>query len=169
MAGYPGPTANLKARHRRSGRAGTVWIEGKMRGEIAGCEWDVEVEQIPVPIPGAWSDGIKPGAEGRRGTFRYHDVDDHWRRWVYLWLDARKRRDRDTAAQFPEFTIVTQIDDIGAPAKTRWALRGCTLFTYSGGFSQDDNLLIRDVPFTFTDDEPLDSFEYSGGGAVTTY
>lgn len=165
--GYPGPTANLKAANRRSGRAGTVWIQGEMRGEIAGCEWDVEVEQIPVAIPGKWQDEMKPGAEARRGTFRYSDVDDHWRRYVYLWLQARKRRDRNIASQFPSFTIVTQIDDIGAPAKTRWAIRGCQLFTYSGGFSQDDALLMRDVPFTFEDDEPLDSFEYTHGGVVT--
>jgi hypothetical protein len=49
---FPGPTGNLKARNRRSGRAGTVWIDAKMRGEIASVEWGVEVEQIPVAIPG---------------------------------------------------------------------------------------------------------------------
>jgi len=164
---YPGPTANLKARNRRSGRAGTVWIDGRMHGEIASCEWDVEVEQIPVAIPGEWQDQSKPGAEARRGTFRYHDVDDRWRRYVWAWLDARRRGDRERAAEFPQFTIITLIDDIGAPAKTRWAIRGVELFSYSGGFSQDETLLVRDVAFTFTDDEPLDSFEYSDGGVVT--
>lgn len=167
MSGYPGPTANLKGSQRRSGRAGTVWIEGKMRGEIAACNWSVEVEQIPVAIPGKWQDETKPGAEARRGTFTYSDVDDHWRRYVWSWLQARKQRDRNRAAQFPTFTIVTQIDDIGAPAKTRWAVRGCQLFVYEGGYSQDDALLARDVPFTFDDDEPLDSFEYAPGGVVT--
>lgn len=167
MPGYPGPTGNLKAKNRRSGRAGTVWIAGKMHGEIASVEWDVEVEQIPVSIPGEWQDQMKPGAEARRGTFRYHDVDDRWRLYVYNWLKARKQGDRARAAEFPEFGIITQIDDIGAPAKTRWALYGCTLFSYSGGFSQDDALLVRDVPFTFTDDEPIDAFEYTDGGVST--
>lgn len=166
MGQYPGPTANLKGSKRRSGRAGTVWIEGKMRGEIVGITWGVEVEQIPVPIPGKWKDDTKPGAEARRGTFRYSDVDDHWRRYVWTWLQARKRGDRETASEFPEFTIVTQIDDIGAPAKTRWAIRGCQLFSYDGGYNQEDALLVRDVPFTFDDDEPLDSFEYVAGGVA---
>ena len=166
MPAYPGPTANLKARHRRSGRSGTVWIEGRMRGEIMSVEWDIEVEQIPVAIPGEWQDQVKPGAEARRGTFRYHDLDDRWRRWVWGWLQARRMNDRETAAEFPEFTIVTQIDDIGAPAITRWAIRGCQLFSYSGGFSQDDALLVRDVPFSFNADDPLDSFEYTDGGVV---
>lgn len=164
---FPGPTGNLKASNRRSGRAGTVWIAGQMRGEVGACEWDVEIEQIPVPIPGSWQDGTKPGGEGRRGTFRYSDVDDHWRRYVWSWIQARKAGDRATAAEFPQFTIITQIDDIGAPAKTRWAVRGCQLYQYSGGFTQDDALLMRDVPFTFDDDEPLDSFEYTEGGVVT--
>lgn len=166
MGQHPGPTANLKAKHRRSGRAGTTWIDGKMRGEIASVEWDVEVEQIPVAIPGEFQDQTKPGAEARRGTFRYHDVDDHWRRYVSEWLKARRRGDRQRAAEFPEFTIITQIDDIGAPAPTRWALRGCQLFQYSGGYSTDENLLTRDVPFTFYEDEDLDSYEYADGGVV---
>lgn len=167
MPDYPGPTANLKARHRRSGRSGTVWVDGQMRGEIGAIEWDVEIEQVPIPIPGDWQDQIKPGAEARRGTFRYHDVDDKWRRFVWGWLQARKRNDRETAAEFPEFTILTQIDDIGAPAKTRWALYACNLYTYSGGSAQEDAYLVRDVPFTFRDDAPIDSFEYVDGGVVT--
>lgn len=167
MGGFPGPTGNLKARNRRSGRSGTVWSEGKMLGEVSSIEWSVEVEQIAVPIPGQWQDGLKPGAEARRGTMRIDDVDDHWRRYVWNFLDARKRGDRETAAEFPAFNIITQIDDIGAPAKTRWALRDCQLFSYSGGFSQQDQYLQRDIPFSFESDAPIDSFEYvEGGGAV---
>lgn len=167
MPGYPGPTANLKARNRRSGRAGTVWSEGRMLGEVVSVEWSVEIEQITIPIPGTWQDGLKPGAEARRGTMRIHDIDDKWRRYVWKFLDARRRGDRDLAAQFPAFNIVTQIDDIGAPAKSRWALRECQLFSYSGGHSQEDQYLQRDVPFAFEDDGPLDSFEYADGGVVT--
>lgn len=167
MGGFPGPTANLKARNRRSGRAGTVWSEGKMLGECSSIEWSVEVEQIAVPIPGAWQDGLKPGAEARRGTMRLDDVDDRWRRFVWSFLQARQRGDRSTAAEFPTFNLVTQIDDIGAPAKTRWALRDCQLFSYAGGFSQQDQYLQRDIAFSFEDDGPLDSFEYAEGGVVT--
>ena len=54
MGGFPGPTANLKGRNRRSGRSGTVWSEGKMLGEVSSIEWTVEVEQIAVPILGTW-------------------------------------------------------------------------------------------------------------------
>jgi hypothetical protein len=169
MGGFPGPTAGLKARHRRSGRSGTVWSEGKMLGEVSSIEWSVEVEQIAVPIPGSFQDGLKPGAEARRGTMRLDDVDDHWRRYVWFWLDARRRGDAETAAEFPTFNIITQIADIGTPggAKTRWALRDCQLFSYSGGFSQQDQYLQRDVAFSFESDGPIDSFEYAEGGIVT--
>jgi hypothetical protein len=163
---YPGPTGNLKPRQRRSGRGGTAWLNGGMRGEITAVEWDVEVEQVGVPMPGRWSDGSKPGGEARRATIRFQDVDDYWRRRVWKFLQARKRGDRVAAAQVPTFDLITQIDDVGAPAKTRWALRGCELYGYSGGFATEEALLNRDLAMTFEDDEPLDSFEYVTGGVA---
>lgn len=167
MPTYPGPTANLKASQRRSGRAGTVWIDGRMHGEIVAVEWGVEAEQVAVAMPGRWQDGAKPGGEARRGTFRYQDVDDRWRLFVYRFFKARKEGDR-TSAQFPEFNIITKIDDIGAPMPTRWLLEKCVLFQYDGGSSQDDDLLVRDVPFVFDDDRPLDAYEYGDNGIVVT-
>jgi hypothetical protein len=165
---YPGPKGNLKPRQRRAGRAGKVWINGRFMGDILSVQWDVEIEQIPVAMPGTWQDGTKPGAEARRGTFRFQDVDDEWRRLVWGFCQARKQGNRELAAEFPEFDVITEIDDVGAPAKTRWSLLSCQLFSYSGGFSQEDQLLVRDVPFTFEDDLPLDSFVYSDAG-ITTY
>jgi hypothetical protein len=161
MPSYPGPTANLKARHRRSGRS------GQMRGEVVGVEWGREAEQIAVSIPGTWQDETKPGAEAARGTFRYHDVDDKWRLLVWNFFNARRSGDR-SAAEFPEFDIITKIDDIGAPAASVWALIGCQFFQYDGGHSQDDDLLIRDVPFTYREDKPVDTFEYGTNGLVYT-
>lgn len=167
MPAYPGPTANLKARHRRSGRSGTVWVDGRMRGEVVGVEWGREAEQIAVSIPGTWQDESKPGAETSRGTFRYHDIDDKWRLFVWRFFDARRRGDR-SAAVFPEFDIVTKIDDIGAARPSIWVLIGCQFFQYDGGHSQDDDLLVRDVPFTYREDKPLDAFEYGDNGIIVT-
>lgn len=167
MAAFPGPTANLKPSQRRSGRAGTVWINGRMHGEIVAVEWGREAEQVAVAQPGKWQDGAKPGGEAARGTFRYQDVDDRWRLFVYRFFKARREGDR-AAAEFPTFDIITKIDDIGAPMATRWLLEGCQLFQYDGGSSQDDDILIRDVPFTFENDRPLDAFEYGDNGIVVT-
>lgn len=167
MPAFPGPTANLKARHRRSGRSGTVWIEGKMLGEVVGLEWGREASQIAVSIPGTWQDENKPGPETASGTFRYHDVDDRWRLFVWRFFDARRRRDR-SAAVFPEFDIITKIDDIGADRPSVWALLGCQFFRYDGGHSQDDELLVRDVPFTYREDKPIDAFEYGDNGVIVT-
>lgn len=167
MPSFPGPTANLKGYQRRSGRAGTVWINGKMHGEVVGLEWGREAEQIGVQIPGKWQDETKPGGETARGTFRYHDVDDRWRLFVWRFFEARRNNDRASAA-FPEFDIITKIDDIGAPMATRWVLIGCQFFSYDGGHSQDDDLLTRDVAFTFRDDRPMEAFEYGDNGIIVT-
>lgn len=164
---YPGPTANLKGYNRRIGRSGTVWIDSRMRGEIVNVEWGGEAEQIAVSIPGTFSDQMKPGAEAYRGQFRYHDVDDHWRLFMWRFFEARRNGDR-SAAQFPTFDIVTKLDDVGAPMASRWALIGCQLFQYDGGSGQDDDLLVRDVPITFEYAKPLDAFEYGDDGIIVT-
>lgn len=165
---FPGPTANLKGRHRRSGRSGTVWIGPNMSGEIASLAWGSTAEDIAVPIPGKWGDDSKPGGETHRGTFRYHDVDDRWRLFVYRWFKARREGDRSSAV-FPTFNIVEKIDDIGAADYSQWVLVNCTIFGYDGGHDQGNNILERDVEFRYEEARPLHAFEYTNDGvAVTT-
>lgn len=162
-----GPTANLPGRARRSGRAGTVWLNAAHLAEVVAVEWNVNIEQIPVVISGAWRNEVKPGVEERAGTFRMQDVDDRFKLMVWRFIRARRDGDRSAAA-FPEFSIVTKIADIGAPDETRWQLDGCQLFQYSGGHSQEDGLLTREVPFSFRDDRPLHAFEYTDDGIAVT-
>lgn len=166
MANF-GDTTGLPGTARRSGRSGTVWVNAKHRGEVVSVEWGVESEQIAVAIPGRWQDEMKPGAEARRGTFRYQDIDDTWRLFVWRFFEARRQGDR-AAAAFPKFDIITKLDDIGAPAVTRWLLKGCQLYNYDGGHSQDDDLLVRDVPFSYESDRPLNAFEYGPSGVILT-
>jgi hypothetical protein len=138
-----------------------------MRGEVVQVDWNVNITQIPVVISGAWRTDQKPGGEERVGTFMVQDVDDHWALRVYRFVVARSNGDR-SAAFFPEFSIITKIDDIGAPRATRWQLDGCQLFTYSGGFDQSTDLLTRQIPFSFRSERPLDAYEYVNNGVAVT-
>lgn len=167
MPTYPGPTANLPGTARRSGRAGTVWMDGRMRGEIQQVDWNVNITQIPVIIAGAWTTDQKPGGEERPGTFMIQDVDDHFALLVYNFVVARRNGQRNAAA-FPSFSIQTKIDDIGAPMATVWQLDGCQLFQYTGGFDQATDLLTRQIPFSFRSERPLQAFEYTDGGVKVT-
>lgn len=162
-----GPRANLSPRARRSGRAGKVFIRGKFEGTVVAVTWTTEIEQVAVPIPGAWKTGTKPGGETRTGTFRYQDVDDHFALITWRFLDARRRGDRSAAA-FPEFSIVTVLDDIGAPRPSRWQLDGCNLYQLDGGHEQETDLLVRDTPFSYDNERPVDAFEYTDSGIATT-
>lgn len=162
-----GPTANLPGHTRRSGRSGSVWEDGRMLGEVVHIEWNVAIQQIPVVIAGAWRTDHKPGGEERAGTFRVQDVHDHWALRVWRFLQARRNGDRSSATM-PEFSIITKLDDIGAPDQTKWQLDGCQLFQFSGGHSQEEDLLVRDIPFTFRTERPLRAFEYSDNGVVVT-
>lgn len=159
-------TANLPDHARRSGRAGTVWQNGDKLGEVVSIEWSVEVEQVAVPIPGSYKDGVKPGGEQLRGTFRFQDVHDRWTLMVLDFLDARRRGDR-AAAAFVKFDLTTKLADIGAPHDTRYGLYGCTLFQAEGGFGIDDDLLNRDVPFAFDRVVLLSGFVYVPGGGTS--
>lgn len=158
-----GPTANLPGYARRAGDAGTCLRDGRTLGEVVGIEWGLEIAQIEVRIPGKYRTEMKPGGETRNGTFHIQDLDDSWALQVWDFVQARKSGDRSAAA-FPEFSIVTKIDDIGAPAKTRWQLDGCQLFQLIGGYSTDDELLSRDIPFSYRDERPLDAYVYTDGG-----
>lgn len=167
MPQYPGPTANLPGYVRRSGRSGTVWVDGRMRGEVTQVDWNVNITQIPVIISGSWREDQKPGGEQRVGTFSIQDIDDHWALMVYNFIVARRNGDR-SAAFFPQFSIQTKLDDIGAPRATVWQLDGCTLFTYTGGFDQATDLLQRQIPFSFTDEFPVSAYEYTDSGIAVT-
>lgn len=162
-----GPTANLPGTARRSGRSGKTFIGGEFQGNVVAVEWTTEIEQIAVPIPGQWRDETKPGGETRRGTFRFQDLDDRFALLVWRFIDARRRGDRSAAA-FPEFSIITVLDDVGAPMPSRWQLDGCTLFQLDGGHSQEDDLLVRDTPFSYRSERPLDAFEYTSAGVAVT-
>lgn len=162
MAVITGPTSNLPGYRRRAGRSGTVYEGAEMQGEVVGLEWNVAIEQIPVVIAGKWSTATKPGGEERAGTFRFQDLHDKWALRIWRFVRARRNGDPGTA-QMPVFDLITKLSDIGSPGVTRWQLDDCMLFEYSGGFSADDQLLMREVPFTFEDESPLDSFEWKPG------
>jgi hypothetical protein len=167
MGANIGPTANLPGFTRRSGRSGSVWEDGRMAGEVIQVEWNVAIQQIPVVIAGAWRTDHKPGGEERAGTFRVQDIHDKWALRVYNFLVARREGNR-AAAAFPEFSVVTKLDDIGAPDETRWQLDGCQLFQYAGGHNQEDDLIVREIPFTFRSERPLHAFEYTDNGIAVT-
>lgn len=162
-----GATANLPGYRRRSGQAGSVLIDGRMQGEVTSVEWTTTIQQIAVKIVGGYRTETKPGEESRAGTFRIQDVHDHWGLRVWRFLEARSRGDR-SAAYFPEFSIVTRLADIGAFDESRWQLDGCQLFQLDGGFNVDNELEVRDMPFTYRREIPVHAYEITDGGIAVT-
>lgn len=163
MPAEPGPTANLPATVRRLGRSGKAFINGEYRGEVTAVEWTTEIAQVAVPIAGQWRSETVPGEELRRGTFRYQDIDDHFA--LMLW-DFIQRRRRGQSCQFPEFSLVTVLDHCGSPQASRWQLDGCQLYQLERGYATETDLIVRDTPFTYRDERPLDAFEYTKDGVA---
>lgn len=165
---FAGPTANLPGYARRSGRSGTVWRDGNMLGEVFHIDWSTAIAQIKVPIPGAWREEDKPGVETRTGTFMIQSLDDAWPLQVWRFVQARRNGDRSNAASIPTFSIVTKLDDVGAPDVSQWQLDDCMLFTYMGTMGQDVDLLTHNIPFSFRDDHPLHAWAYGPNGIEIT-
>lgn len=161
-----GPTANLPGTARRLGRGGTALRDGRMLGEVIAVEWDVEAEQIEVLIAGGWRNERVAGAETRNATLRMQDIDDRWRLELWRFFNARKQG--DFRFPIPTFDIVTKLASPGAPDETKWQLIDCQMYSYSGGYSNEDDILTREVPLSFADDKPLHAFEYGDSGIITT-
>lgn len=161
---FQGPTSALPGRARRRGRSAYVTDSANnMLGEVTAVDWNTEIAQIDVLIPGTWRNEQIPGAETRTGTFSFNDVDDRFKLMVYAYIKARRMGDR--TALIPEFTLIVNIDDTHSPSNTRWQLSGCQLYQYSGGYSNDDDLITRQIPFSYRDDFPLEAFAYTNGTA----
>lgn len=157
-----GPTANLPGTARRQGRGGQVLRDGRHLGEVIAVDWDVEAEQVDVLIGGTWRTEQIAGPETRRGTLRMQDVDDRWKYDVWAFFDARRRG--EFSAQPAQFNLITKLQ--GGPRETKWQLTGCQIYSYSGGYSNEDDLLSRELAFSFREDRPLDSFQYGDGGII---
>ena len=105
---YPGPKGNLKAKQRRAGRSGTTWINGRMMGDIVSIQWDVEIEQIPVPMPGTWQDGTKPGiGTGICSNARCTATRAASRRKNSFWSATCPSRSKTTSLSTPSSTRTT--------------------------------------------------------------
>lgn len=174
----PYPTT-LPAQTRRLGRGGRAYLAGApgttspdlnlsagdYLGTVTAVTWTVSSEQISVPIPGQWRTHMIAGAETRSGTMRYQDVDDRWRMVLYNFFSAR---DQDIPKQPPRFDLLTvltggPLDASGASVNSEWVLEGCRIYGYDGGFSSTDDVIERELTFTFENERPQNAFQYTTG------
>lgn len=160
-----GPKANLPGTARRQGRGGTTYdTGGNHLGDIIAVDWSVTADAVDVLIPGSWRTEQIAGGEARQFTLRYQDVDDFWR--LRMWNFFEARRQGNFTAQPPYFNLMTKL--IGGADETRWQLIDCQIFSYDGGYSNEDDILTRELTGTFRSDKPLHAFEYAAGGLVIT-
>jgi hypothetical protein len=57
------------------------------------------------------------------------------------------------------FQLVLQYDDPDALGKEQWQLNGCLLWRLPFGFSITDDLVDREIPFTWETEQPIYAFE----------
>jgi hypothetical protein len=161
-----------QGQYRISGNWGSVRDSaGNVVAEIVALEATIEVARVTVPLVGSQQEGYKRGRQTREGTMRVQKIDSKWERrmWNFIGLSPQeKRRIRDTGSATvngqtitdfdPAFSVTVWLDDPEALGSETWQLDGCRIWRLPLGFDQNDEIIIREYPFTFEAEKPIRAF-----------
>ena len=139
---------------RFSGMYGSAWRNGSICADVHEVTGATEINRIDVPLVGYTRNGYKPGREAREGTLRIQKMDSKWELEVYRYLASRS-----SGGHMKPFQLVLQYDDPDALGKEQWQLNGVLLWRLPFGFSITDDLVDREIPFTWEAEQPLYAFE----------
>jgi hypothetical protein len=119
-----------------------------------------------VPMVGSTKQGYKPGRESRTGTFRFQKIDSRWERQMFQFLtyslEARRAaRDAGQPTLRP-FTLNIRLDDPDALGTEEWALQGCLIWRLPLGFNITDDIIDRELEFTWETETPVETFIRTG-------
>lgn len=125
-------------------------------GEVIEVTGTVEIAQIDVPLVGKARMGHKPGRETRTGTLRVQKIDSKWE--YEIWTFINKRKSPGTRVPMTPFSMELEYDDPDALGIEKIRLDGCLIWRLPIGFSIGDDLVEREFPFTWEDEDYLKAF-----------
>lgn len=126
-------------------------------GEVIEVSGAVEIARIDVPLVGKTRMGHKAGRETREGTLRVQKIDSKWEIEIFNYIKARKSR--QTQVPLAPFSLELEYDDPDALGVEKVRLDGCLLWRLPIGFSSGDDLVEREFPFTWEDEDFLQAFQ----------
>jgi hypothetical protein len=122
--------------------------------EVSGA---IEIARIDVPLVGTARMGHKPGRETREGTIRIQKMDTKWEMEVFNFI--KSRRSRSTRIPMAPFSLELEYDDPDALGIEKIRLDGCLIWRLPIGFSIGDDLVEREFPLTWEDEDYLEAFK----------
>lgn len=126
-------------------------------GEVIEVSGAVDVARIDVPLVGKTRMGHKPGRETREGTLRVQKIDSKWEHEIWKFLSLRKSR--GTQVPMSPFSMELEYDDPDALDVEKIRLDGCLIWRLPIGFAIGDDLVEREFPFTWEDEDYLKAFK----------
>lgn len=149
--------------YRFSGMYGMAYRDGKWLMDVQAVAGTVEIARVDVPLAGRDRLGYKPGRQHREGTLRISKLDTAWELEVYnfisLTLDERRANRNAGKPSLIPWSIVLKIDDPDALGAESMQLNGCLLWRMNIGYDITQDLLEREVPFTWENEVFLNAFK----------
>lgn len=133
--------------------------------EVESIEATAETAVEDVNLPGTGDVGSKDGATTRSGTMTVQHITPEWqayhKRTALSGTLAARRAARDRN-QRVDRSLVLQIwnDDPSSLGAEGWQIAGVRGYRLTMGFTQD--LLNREIPFRFDDEEEIRGFQRLG-------
>lgn len=157
--------------YRFSGIYGRAYRDSELLTDVVEVSGAVDLNRIDVVLPGQSRQGYKPGRQTREGTIRIQKIDTKWEWEVYQYMklddtERRRRRDRGEPSIRP-FSIVFEYDDPDALGIESWQLDGCLIWRLPLGFASTDDLVDREFPLTWEDEQPIFAFSAVRAGTGT--
>ena len=160
---------------RFGGMWGSAWRDGKLLTDVVQVTGTVQRGRIEIPLVGQESVGYKPGRRSQEGSLVFQKVDTAWELEVFnaMTIDIATLRANRDAGQTSEldgkFNLLLKNDDPHAFGKEVWQLTGCQIWQLDLGINVTDEFIQREVPMTFENAVPIQTFKIVDGAVVRVH
>lgn len=155
---------------RYGGMYGKAFKNGKILADLVEVSGNIEVAKIQVPLVGTTKQGYKAGRESREGSIKIQKIDAAWEIDLLNWLKGRQEglteSGKRTNTDSHVFDLQIVIDDPEAYDYESWQLLGCQIWRVPLGFSITDDIIDRELPFTWESETLIHAPNPTGDGQL---
>lgn len=149
----------IDALRRWGGMYGAAYRDGYLLQEAIEVSGNVAIARVEVPLVGTTRMGYKTGRETREGTMRIQAIDSTWALQVYQFTgQSLTQRLANRGQTLPSFDLLIAINDPTAYDYEAWQLQGCQVWQMPIGFAITDDVVQREIPFTWEGELPAHTF-----------
>ncbi len=144
---------------------------GNVVSDVVEVTATIELNRIEVPLVGQTKQGYKAGRESREGSLNFQKIDSRWEYSLFSFLSRRQawlKNPTGLAPKSPQFSLKIAYRDPDTAGQEEWTLTGCQIWRASLGFNITDDIVNREVPFTWESETPTTAYKIDSIGADGT-